>query len=256
MPTTFTSLSRDARDHVLRIAHRGASAYAPENSLQAFEKAAEMGADMVEIDVRVTADEVPIVTHDSSLRRLYGINAAVSDLPLAELRELIANVPEGAPSAPIPTFAEVARICADLKLGLYLDIKELTPAAGQTVFAVLAEHGLTPYSVFASFRPDAVAELKHSAPNILTAILFASTHVDPVQIGRAVSADFVHPCWERFPAPHTLLTSEWMGAVRAASLGVMCWHEERPEEIKALAALGVDGICSDTPDVLTALTGG
>jgi glycerophosphoryl diester phosphodiesterase len=99
-----------------------------------------------------------------------------------------------------------------------------------------------------------VAEIKHTSPSALTAILFASTYIDPVQMGRAVSADFVHPCWERFPAPHTLLTPAWMDAVRGAGFGIMCWHEERPDEIRALAALGVDGICSDTPDVLTALT--
>src|SRR5690606_2786837 len=74
--------------HVYTIAHRGASAYAPENSLEAFVKAAEMGSDLVEIDVRLTADGVPVVTHDETLLRTFGVNATVSQLPFEELRAL------------------------------------------------------------------------------------------------------------------------------------------------------------------------
>jgi glycerophosphoryl diester phosphodiesterase len=234
------------QQRVLRIAHRGASAYAQENSLTAFHKAAEMLADMVEIDIRITADRVPVVAHDSDLKRLFGINSAIADLTYDQLR---AATPPGL--EPIPSFEEVAAACAALGIGLYLDIKEFSPAAAESVFASLKKHDLTRYTVFGSFRPDWVAELKAANPAVSTSILFGSTHADPVQLARALNCDYVHPCWENAaPEPHKLLTPEWMRAVRGAELGIVCWHEERPSEIAALQALGVDAICSDTPERL------
>ncbi|MBX3084143.1 MAG: glycerophosphodiester phosphodiesterase [Anaerolineae bacterium] len=242
----FTPMERAVRGHVLRIAHRGASAYAPENSLQAFEKAAEMGADAVEIDIQITADDRPVVAHDENLQRVFGLNVTIGDVTLDQLGEMLPT-----DRAPIPTFEQVAAVCADLKLGLYLDIKRLNMAAAGHIFDSLAATGLMAYTIFGSFRPDFLAELKAYSPAIRTSILFGSTHVQPVWLARAVNADYVHPCWEHAaPEPHRLLTEAWLTAVRAANLGVVCWHEERPTEIAALSALGVDAICSDTPDVL------
>lgn len=230
--------------HLYTIAHRGASAYAPENSLEAFVKAAEMGSDLVEIDIRLTADGVPVVTHDATLQRTFGVNATVADVSYDDLLRL---TPEG--MAHVPTFDEVAKICAELEMGLYLDIKEVDAAGMAKIFATLRETGLLRYSIAGSFRPDFVAEIKAAEPRLQTSILFSSVHVDPIAIARAVNADYVHPCWERrAEQPHTLLTPDWLARVRAADLGLVIWHEERPEEIAALRALGVDMICSDTPD--------
>jgi glycerophosphoryl diester phosphodiesterase len=234
------------QQRVLRIAHRGASAYAQENSLTAFQKAAEMLGDMVEVDIRVTADQTPVVTHDSNLRRLFGIDTSIGDLTFEQLR---AATPPGL--EPIHSFEEVAVACADLELGLYLDIKDLSPAAGESVFASLKKHDLTRYTIFGSFRPDWLAEIKATYPSVSTSILFSSTHLEPMLLARAISCDYVHPCWENAaPEPHTLLTCDWIRRVREAELGIVCWHEERPSEIAALQALGVDAICSDMPELL------
>lgn len=248
--THFTPMNRAESGHVLRIAHRGASAYAQENSAESFQKAAEMGADIVEIDLRLTADGLPVICHDESLTRLYDIPGNIADLTLDQIR---AATPTG--RAPILTFGEVAAACADLKLGLYLDIKEFNRASGQLVFDTLDHYGLTAYSIAGSFRPDFAANIKAANPRLRTSILYGSTHIDPVLLARALNADYVHPCWENAaPEPHRLLTPEWIANVRAANLGIVCWHEERPSEITALDALGVDAICSDTPDILFHLT--
>jgi len=70
----------------------------------------------------------------------------------------------------------------------------------------------------------------------------------------AVEANFVHPCWENASSrPHELLTPELLADVRRHGLGIVVWHEERPEELRALAQLDVDGICTNTPDVLAAI---
>ncbi|HVU13872.1 MAG TPA: glycerophosphodiester phosphodiesterase family protein [Phototrophicaceae bacterium] len=235
------------QQHLYKIAHRGASAYAPENSLDAFRTAAAMDADMVEIDIRVTADGVPVVSHDSTLRRLYGVDGVIAEKTLAELRAL---TPAGV--APIPTFDDVAQVCAGLEIGLYLDIKDFDDErARASVFHSISRYGLLDMCIAGSFDLSLIADIKAIEPRMLTSILFGATTVDPVGLAQAIRADYVHPCWEgRAAQPHTLFTPEWIKRVHAAGLGIVCWHEERPDEIAALRALGVDAICSDTPDRL------
>jgi len=230
---------------VLRIAHRGASAYAAENSSEAIRAAAELRADYVEIDIRATSDHCPVVIHDGSLQRTHGVAGTVSDFSLDELRQMTASARQ------ILSFDEAVQLCRELGLGLYLDIKRLTPAAARLMFESLVEYHYLRHTIFGSFRADYLAYIKAARPDARTSILFGAVDIDPVQLARSVKADFVHPCWEnRAEQPHRLLTPEWVEAVRAADLGIVCWHEERPAEIAALMALGVDAICSDKPELL------
>ncbi len=230
---------------VLRIAHRGASAYAQENSFSSIGKAAELGADMVEVDVRITADNVPVIAHDDSLKRVFGKDGTVGQFTIKELREATADGHE-----PIMTFDEITEACKALRIGLYLDIKRINYEATVSIFETLNRHSFMNATIFGSFRPDWLAEIKAHEPDAITSILFSSTHVDPVLLAKAINCDYVHPCWERFEEPHKFLTETWIREVRAAGLGIVCWHEERPSEIRALQALGVDGICSDEPELL------
>ncbi len=230
---------------VLRIAHRGASAYAAENSLAAIRAAAELGADMVEIDIRVSADEIPLGIHDGSLRRTHGISGEVSDFTSDELRAMTGT------GRPIVSFDEAVAICRELDLGLYLDIKRLTVDAFRAMFKSLDRHNYMKYTIFGSFRADYLADIKAARSDAKTSILFGAVDIDPVKLAQSVDADYVHPCWERrAEQPHMLLTPDWIAAVREANLGIVCWHEERPSEIAALKALGVDAICSDKPELL------
>ena len=230
---------------VIRIAHRGASAYAQENSLSAIHKAAEMGADMVEVDVRLTADGLPVISHDESLKRVFGVEGSIRDFSLDELVEMTSDGRE-----PLMTLDQLAETCRALHIGIYLDIKQIDFALAETLFEALRRHGMLRGAIFGSFRADWLAEIKAREPDAQTSVLFSSTHVDPVMLAQAIHCDYVHPCWERFEQPHTLLTQDWLTAVHAANLGIVCWHEERPSEIQALQALGVNAICSDEPERL------
>jgi glycerophosphoryl diester phosphodiesterase len=229
---------------VLRIAHRGASAYAQENSAESIRKAWELGADMVEMDIRATADHIPVISHDPSLKRLYHVDVSIAEITLRELRAY-------SEPGPMMTFAEMVSLCHALQLGLYLDIKALSWEATLRVLAALDDYNFIRHTIFGSFQPDYLADIKAHRPDVETSILFGSVHVDPVSLAQSIHADYVHPCWEaRSETPHKLLTPEWMARVREAQLGIVCWHEERPSEIAALQALGVDAICSDTPELL------
>lgn len=235
---------------VIRIAHRGASAHAQENSLAAIHKAVELGADMVEVDVRLTADGVPVVSHDENLKRVFGVEGVISDFSWDELQAIITEA-----KGPIVSLEQLAEVCRSLSIGLYLDIKQINFEAVQPMFDILERHHLFGATIFGSFRPDWLAEIKAQEPRARTSILFSSVHVDPVAQARAIQCDFVHPCWERFDEPHMLLTQKSLERIREAGLGVVCWHEERLSEIRALQALGVYAICSDSPELLLPETG-
>ncbi|RME78835.1 MAG: hypothetical protein D6784_01855, partial [Chloroflexi bacterium] len=228
----------------LRIAHRGASGVASENTLAAIVRAAELGADMVELDVHLSGDAVPVVIHDPYLARTTTGQGMVRDTSLVDLKKLDAGQGET-----IPTLEEAILCCREQGLGLYLEIKDgwAIPAS----IELLRQHHFLAYTIVTSFRPDWLAHVKALEPALTTSVLFGAVNVDPVALARSVGATYVHPAWEALdPHPHRLLTPEWIQRVRAAGLGIIIWHEERPEEIAALRRLGVDGICSNTPDRL------
>lgn len=229
---------------VVRIAHRGASAYAPENSLAAIRKAASLGADMVELDIQLSRDGVPVIIHDLDLSRINGSQAGVVRQTLAELKQL--DLGEG---ERIPTLTEAIEACLAHDLGLYLELK--SGAAVEPTVRLLRQYNLREEVILTAFRPDWLAQAKALEPDLTTSILFGAVSLDPVALAQAIGATYVHPAWESLAAePHTLLTPDWIKRVRSAGLGIICWHEERPAEIAALKGLGVDGICSDAPDLL------
>ena len=231
--------------HVLHIGHRGASAHAPENTLAAIRKAAELGAHMVELDVRMSADDVPVLAHDADVDVPGRGRVPIQSLTAAQL----AAVTDDYETA-IPRLDDALARCRQLGLGPYLEIKE--GAAVEPTVAMLSGRDLGKYSVIGSFNPAWVARASDRAPHIATSILFGAFEADPIALARGCGARYVHPCWERHEAPHTLLTPEWLAAVRRADLGVVCWHEERPAVLDALLRLGVAGICTDRLDVLAA----
>lgn len=233
-----------AERRIIRIGHRGASAHAPENTLAAFVKAAELGADMVELDLQLSADGIPVVIHDADLSRATNGSGSVAHHTLAQLKQLDAGNGEQ-----IPTLSEAVDCCRKHHLGIYFEIK-----SGGTIrplVELLTQQKLYHGVIVASFRADWVAQVKELNPKLKTSILFGATSLDAVKLAQAVQADYVHPCWENAaPEPHKLLTADWINRVREANLGIICWHEERPTEIAALLQLGVDGICSDAPERL------
>jgi len=225
----------------LRIGHRGAAAHAPDNSLAGIDAAARLSADAVEIDVQLTRDGIAVAAHDLALRRAEGGACLIADSTLDELRA----TPGGAALA---TLEEIIVRCRAQRLGLYLELK--AEAAIGPMLESLRQHAFDEVIV-GSFRPDWLADLKQAAPEIQTSVLFSSPAIDACALASAAHADYAHPCWEwRDARPDELLTDDWVARVRAAGLGIICWHEERPAVIAGLRRRGVDGICSDRPELL------
>jgi glycerophosphoryl diester phosphodiesterase len=244
--SVLAGLARDIQPQdfrVLRIGHRGAAAHAPHNTLLGLRTAAALGADAVEFDIQETADGQTVLSHDAYLIGAGGCPVLIGKSTLAELRAIDLGQGEC-----IATLEQALALCAEEYLGAYIEVKD--GASIPPLAAALGQKGRAEHCIVGSFRPDWLANLKALQPDVATSVLFGSPHLDAVKLAQSVGASYVHPCWERLPRPSALLTAEWVQRARAADLGIICWHEERPEEIAALRRAGVDGICSDRPELL------
>jgi len=230
------------------IAHRGASAYEPENTLRAFERAIELGATMMELDIHLSSDGHLMVIHDPDLARTTNGSGLVPQYTRAEIQRLDAGQGEK-----IPTLAEVIDLVRG-RAELYIEMKgQHTPGP---MVEVLRATRFVDQAIAGSFYPWLPQKAKFLEPSLRTSILVGASdrEIDYVDWALAVDADYVHPCWERAaPEPHTLLTPEVIGAIRRRNLGIILWHEERPSELQELVKLDVDGICTNTPDVLASI---
>ncbi len=231
----------------LVVAHRGASAYEPENTLRAFRRAMELSADMSELDAHVSKDGHVVIMHDATVEHTTNGRGSIANLTLRELKEMDAGQGER-----IPTLQEVIDLVRG-RHGLYIELKaEDTPEA---VAALLRSNGFTGRQqvIVGSFNPLLVRRTRELAPEIATSLLVGPVlpAAELIDMARAAAADYVHLCWEdRSPEPHTLLGPNLLASLHAAGLGIILWHEERPSEIAELRKLDVDAICSNAPDLL------
>ena len=231
---------RQAKGRPLSIAHRGASAYATENTLTAFRRAALLGADMWEVDVRVTRDGVPVACHDERLRRLAGIDDAIADTEWADL----AKVPL-ATGGTVPSLDQVIDLARDTGTALYLDLK--SPDAGEASLGLLDRRGFDD-AVLGERDPAAIDRL-HRAGCPLPLSILVSVGADPFALAARTALDMIHPCWEHAsPTPQDLLTPDLIARAAAEDLDIITWHEERPAILADLVAMPVLGICSDQPE--------
>ena len=226
---------------VLRVGHRGASTHEPENTLDAFARAAELGCDMVEMDLRFTADRVPVILHDDSLRRTFGLSRPIVDLRWAEAREL-------APA--LPSLEEAVTTCKRCGLGIYLEIKAINQEAGARALEILRQYDYLHATIVASFRVDWLAAIKRTYPELPISVLFSFANVDAVALAKAVGAEFVHACWDTEPDNLGLMTEEWLAAVHSAGLGIICWVQLSRESARQLRAKGVHALTADDPNLL------
>jgi glycerophosphoryl diester phosphodiesterase len=234
------------------IAHRGASAEAPENTLAAFRLALELGAEGVELDVHLCADGVPVVLHDPLVDRTTDGRGLVRDQPLEALRRLDAGrwFADRFAGERIPTLTEAldllrpVRVIIEIKNGpVYYE------GIAREVAAAVREVGHRAVTV-SSFDHPVLLEMRALCPEIPTAVLFAARPVDPVRLARDAGAAYLHPHW-------AYVTGAMVDRAHDAGLRVEAWTVDDPDQMARLAALGADGIMSNHPArlraVLTAL---
>ncbi len=230
----------------LVIAHRGASASAPENTLAAFRKALEAGADMIELDVRFSLDRHPVVIHDHTLGRTTDGTGEVAALPLRRLRSLDAGSwfsPSFSGEA-IPTLREVCRLVAPTGAGMLIEIKAergLPPDFAELLLAVVDQESMRTRSILQSFDHRAVRRLREIDPGLGLALLFDSAERDPALFASAAGVGMVALHWRLF---NRRIAAE---AARLG-LGVLVWTVNRERDMQRMMSLGVDGIITNHPD--------
>lgn len=221
-------------------AHRGASCKAPENTLAAFRLAQRFGADGVELDVRLTADGIPVVMHDDTLDRTTDFNGELKDFSLADLQSVDAGswfAPRYA-GEPIPTLDQVLRWAAsDLRLNL--EIKEF--AAGMAVVGLL-ERFPRCRALVSSFDHALLEALRRKATWLSVGFLSAQRHwVESIDDAVACGAESFHPRQD-------LVLPEHVRLCHARGLKVYPWVVDDRQRFKALLDMGVDGLFTNDPD--------
>ncbi|MBE96502.1 glycerophosphodiester phosphodiesterase family protein [Marinobacter sp.] len=237
--------SFEQQDKVSITAHRGSALKAPENTLSAIQQAIEDGADYIEVDVRMTADGVPVLWHDADMRRVFGLDGKISDITLQEAREQDA----GAWFAPqfsnerIATLEEVIEKTRG-RAYLYVDIKPDpdTPALTREVVSLLNRMEATEGAVIATAEWSVLAEARELAPELKTTLL----------------AQFiVGPLWEQsfdiLGLRQNRVTPTTVARAHRSGKELHVWTVNSPDAMSRFIDMGVDNIITDRPDVLAEL---
>lgn len=222
------------------IAHRGASGQYPENTLLAFRKSLEQGADAIELDVRVTSDGVPIVLHDPTLDRTTNGTGAAAQLGLTAVRRVDAGAGER-----IPTLADVLQGFPGTPL--LVEIKEAR--AARPVLAVLRAHRAERRVLLGAFgwaalRPFFGTEFARSPVRVEVALFWAGSRVG-LRLGSGSYRAFSVP--ER-SGRLRVTDHRFLASARRAGLPVHVWTVDDPSQAARLRGLGVCGIITNYPE--------
>ncbi|MFC4112084.1 glycerophosphodiester phosphodiesterase [Nonomuraea zeae] len=260
--TLLTTPAVAAADSVVNIAHRGASAYAPENTIAAFELAASMGADVFELDVQETKDHELVLMHDATLSRTTDVERVypalapwnVGDLTLAQIRRLDAGSWRSGDydDERVPTLGEALRAMSGSGLGLLLEVKEPEryPGIEARIAAELRRNpGWLAGSrvVVQSFDWGSMREFHGLLPDVPIGLLGTPSAAELP--GLADFADQINP-------PHASLTAAYVRRVHGLGMEVLAWTADTPDAMRRLLGYDVDGIITNRPDLLDDLLSG
>lgn len=221
-------------------AHRGSSSGAPENTMAALEKAVEEMADRAEIDVQETADGVIVLCHDTSLKRVAGVNKKVSDLTLEQIKKLdvgrwFSSEYQG---EQIPTLEEVMEY-AKGKIDLNIEIKNLGNSSGlpEKVIELVEKHEMQEQCVITSTNRFYLKRVKAVNPEIRTGYIISAAY------GNFYSDDFI----DLISIRSSFVTERMIESAHEAGKAVHAWTVNGKVEMERLKQLGVDDMITDRP---------
>ena len=230
----------------LVIAHRGASAYEPENTLRAFDLSIRQGAQMIELDLHLTCDNHVMVIHDPTLNHTTNLSGRVDRLTLAEIRRADAGKGER-----VPTLDETL----DLTLGkvrLYLEIKD--PRAALPTLRIIRERRCQSQVMLASFDIELMRGLGEEVRDIELGLILGSASFHPMvrwreafpwlalrRVNHQVLCMRVELCYGYLAA-----------GARANGKKLYVWTADEEKQFARMTSIGVDGIVTNTPDRLIA----
>jgi glycerophosphoryl diester phosphodiesterase len=235
------------------FAHRGAKMVAPENTLPAFEQAIAMGADGAELDVQCSKDGVLVVMHNFTVDETTNGHGRVADLSAAELSKLDAgsHFDPKFSKVGVPTLEDVLAVTAG-KIKLNIEIKSQDPMGGREVeplIDLIHAGNLYDQVIVSSFNPITLIKVRHVDPKVALGLLYWGQEL-PAFLREIWLSPILRP--EAFHPHHLLIDEEYMVWANVVPAVVNTWTVNDPAEARRLAALGVDTIITDVPDVILA----
>jgi len=229
------------------LAHRGASAYLPENTIEAFKLAIEQGADGFELDVHLTKDGEVVVAHDLGLERVSNGTGRICDHTLAELKALDFSKGFDCEKCIIPTLAEVYELVADTNLLVNVELKtieELYPAMPEKLIRLEQKHSMSGRVLYSSFNHYSLMALRQFDKAANIGLLYELGMVDPWVYAKYLAADAIHPHYYV-----TMALPETIARCHEQGIKVNVWTVDDPRAIGFLMSHKVDGIITNKPDL-------
>jgi len=221
-------------------AHRGASGFAPENTLEAFQLGLDKGADGIELDVHLSKDGEVMVFHDLTLQRMTGQPGRICDFTLTELKKL---------DFPIPTLGEVYQLVNDYtrenprEITINVELKtyeELYPDLPDKLVCMETQLN-SARVIYSSFNHYSLQTIRQVNPAAQIGLLYNMGLVDPHRYATHLQANALHAPWRILAAlPQTIKDCH------AAGIAVHAWTVNDPAVLEMLSAAGVDAVITDT----------
>jgi glycerophosphoryl diester phosphodiesterase len=251
----------------LVMAHRGGRGLWPENTLYAFERAVELGVDVLEMDIHTTADGVPVVMHDDTVDRTTNGSRPIQALTLEELKSLDAGYrwsaddgqtfPYRGQGISVPTVEEVFAALPETPMNI--EIKQTEPSMVALFCQLIRDYHLADQVLVASFDQETITTFRDECPEVATSagrsemvsLFVLSTPFLEATYSPASSAAQV----PEYEGSLHVLTARFVDAAQSRDMEVHAWTINDEADMERLIALGVDGIITDYPDRLLALLG-
>ena len=224
------------QNNPLIVAHRGASAVAPENTIAAFKAAIAAGADGIEFDVRLAGDGVAVVIHDDTLYRTAGVRGRVADMSLDQLNQF-----------GVPSVAQLFELFQSNSLALYLEMKSHETQLAEECCRLVEQYNLKDRVIFSCFEHSVLQTVKDIDPSLKTAALFQPPAAFIIKRARSIGADGL--------ALHYRLTNPRLLAdAKQADLKVAVWTVDDPAWVERARAMDVHALITNNPSALIHLS--
>ncbi|MGF1876398.1 glycerophosphoryl diester phosphodiesterase [Photobacterium frigidiphilum] len=229
--------------------HRGAAALAPENTLAGIQKAVEYGIKWIEIDTQLSADNIPVIIHDKTVRRCTNGKGRVGDLTLAELKVLDAGswFSNEFKGETIPTLEEALLACQENNLNMNLEIKihkeqEVKPLVEKVVETVKHLNFPIEKLLFSSFSQNVLAHCQTLYPEVRRGFITEHKPSNMLDTIKPLDLYSLH-------IDHRILNEKLAKSIKEAGLTLMIWTLNDPKKVDRFTAWGVDNIITDKPNV-------
>ena len=229
-------------------AHRGASAYAPENTMASFEKAVTQRADGIELDIQLTRDDRIVVIHDETLERTSTGTGWVKDYTLSELRAFDYRYAKKFPDAPrmeIPTMEEVFELIKPTDLTINIELKTgvvFYPDLEGKILRMTERYGMEDRVIYSSFNHYTIQKIRLMDPQAKTGLLYSDGYIDMPSYGRRLGVNALHP------AIYNLQYPDYMKNCAANGLDVNVWTINKKDYMKLCIEMGVHALITNYPD--------